>query len=161
MTLNKMMIIGNLGADPELRYTPGGKAVAELRVAVNDRSKGPDGEWQEETQWFRVELWEQAAERAAERLRKGHKVFAEGQLRAREWEGKDGQKRTSLEIRFARVQSLERRDPAEGGGYGGGFSGGGFNEGASDAPPAVRPRGAGAQPAAAEVEAIDVDDIPF
>jgi single-strand DNA-binding protein len=151
MTLNKMMIIGNLGADPELRYTPGGKAVAELRVAVNDRSKGPDGEWQEETQWFRVELWEQAAERAAERLRKGHKVFAEGQLRAREWEGKDGQKRTSLEIRFARVQSLERREPGEGGGF----------EGASDAPPAVRPRGAPAQPAAAEVEAIDVDDIPF
>ena len=134
MTLNKMMIIGNLGADPELRYTPGGKAVAELRVAVNDRSKGP----------------------AAERLRKGHKVFAEGQLRAREWEGKDGQKRTSLEIRFARVQSLERRDPAEGGGYAGGFG-----DGAMDAPPAAaRPRGA-AQPAAAEVEAIDVDDIPF
>jgi len=150
MTLNKMMIIGNLGADPELRYTPGGKAVAELRVAVNDRSKGVDGEWQEETQWFRVELWEQAAER----LRKGHKVFAEGQLRAREWEGKDGQKRTSLEIRFARVQSLERREPGEGGGFG---------EGASDAPPAVRPRGAAAQPASAsaEVEAIDVDDIPF
>ena len=156
MTMNKMMIIGNLGADPELRYTPGGKAVAELRVAVNDRSKGPDGEWQEETQWFRVELWEQAAERAAERLRKGHKVFAEGALRAREWEGKDGQKRTSLEIRFARVQSLERREPGEGGGY----SGGGFGEGASDAPPAVRPRGAPAQPAG-EVEAIDVDDIPF
>jgi single-strand DNA-binding protein len=154
VTLNKMMIIGNLGADPELRYTPGGKAVAELRVAVNDRSKGPDGEWQEETQWFRVELWEQAAERAAERLRKGHKVFAEGQLRAREWEGKDGQKRTSLEIRFARVQSLERRDPGEGGGYGGGFG-----DAAMDAPPA-KPRGA-AQPAAAEVEAIDVDDIPF
>ena len=158
MTLNKMMIIGNLGADPELRYTPGGKAVAELRVAVNDRSKGPDGEWQEETQWFRVELWEQAAERAAERLRKGHKVFAEGQLRAREWEGKDGQKRTSLEIRFARVQSLERRDPSEGGGFGGGA---GFGEGGMDAPPATRPRGAAAQPAAAEVEAIDVDDIPF
>jgi single-strand DNA-binding protein len=156
MTLNKMMIIGNLGADPELRYTPGGKAVAELRVAVNDRSKGPDGEWQEETQWFRVELWEQAAERAAERLRKGHKVFAEGALRAREWEGKDGQKRTSLEIRFARVQSLERREPGEGGG----FSSGGYGEGASDAPPAVKPRGAAAQPAG-EVEAIDVDDIPF
>ena len=158
MTLNKMMIIGNLGADPELRYTPGGKAVAELRVAVNDRSKGADGEWQEETQWFRVELWEQAAERAAERLRKGHKVFAEGQLRAREWEGKDGQKRTSLEIRFARVQSLERREPGEGGGFGGGLG-----EGAMDAPPATRPRGAPAQPASAsaEVEAIDVDDIPF
>ena len=152
MTLNKMMIIGNLGADPELRYTPGGKAVAELRVAVNDRSKGPDGEWVEETQWFRVELWEQAAERAAERLRKGHKVFAEGALRAREWEGKDGQKRTSLEIRFARVQSLERRDPGEGAGN--------FGDGTMDAPPTARPRDA-ARPAGSEVEAIDVDDIPF
>ncbi len=156
MTLNKMMIIGNLGADPELRYTPGGKAVAELRVAVNDRSKGPDGEWQEETQWFRVELWEQAAERAAERLRKGHKVFAEGQLRAREWEGKDGQKRTSLEIRFARVQSLERRDPNEAGGFSGSFGDG------MDAPPATaRPRGADVPKASPDVEAIDVDDIPF
>jgi single-strand DNA-binding protein len=157
MTLNKLMIIGNLGADPELRYTPSGKAVAELRVAVNDRSRGTDGEWQEETQWFRVELWEQAAERAAERLRKGHKVFAEGQLRAREWEGKDGQKRTSLEIRFARIQSLERRDPGEGG-----YTGGSFGEGSSppsDAPVA-RPRGAegGSQPSG---ESLDVDDIPF
>ena len=105
MTLNKMMIIGNLGADPELRYTPSGKAVANLRVAVNDRYRGQDGEWQEETHWFRVELWEQAAERAAENMRKGHKVYAEGQLRPREFEGKDGEKRTSLEIRFARVQS--------------------------------------------------------
>jgi single-strand DNA-binding protein len=158
MTLNKMMIIGNLGADPELRYTPSGKAVAELRVAVNDRSRGPDGEWQEETQWFRVELWEQAAERAAERLRKGHKIFAEGALRAREWEGKDGQKRTSLEIRFARVQSLERRDPSEGG-YGGSFS-----ENASPVgpggEPVARPRGAGEAPARS-AESIDVDDIPF
>jgi single-strand DNA-binding protein len=159
MTLNKMMIIGNLGADPELRYTPSGKAVAELRVAVNDRSRGPDGEWQEETQWFRVELWDQAAERAAERLRKGHKVFAEGALRAREWEGKDGQKRTSLEIRFARVQSLERRDPSEAG-YGGSFA-----EGASPVgpggEPVARPRGAGDAQPARTAESIDVDDIPF
>ena len=156
MTLNKMMIIGNLGADPELRYTPAGKAVAELRVAVNDRSKGPDGEWQEETQWFRVELWEQAAERAAERLRKGHKIFAEGALRAREWEGKDGQKRTSLEIRFARVQSLERREPGEGGGFGGQADEG------MDAPPAgARPRGAAPRASKPDVESIDVDDIPF
>jgi len=73
MTLNKMMIIGNLGADPELRYTPGGKAVTNLRVAVNNRHRGQDGEWQEETQWFRVELWDQAAERAAEQFRKGNR----------------------------------------------------------------------------------------
>jgi len=153
MTLNKMMIIGNLGADPELRYTPGGKAVTNLRVAVNNRHRGQDGEWQEETQWFRVELWDQAAERAAEQFRKGNKVFAEGQLRVREFEGNDGQKRTSVEIRFARVISLERRDPGEGFGIG---------EAASDAPPAAVPRGA---PAAAgessAAETVDLDDIPF
>jgi single-strand DNA-binding protein len=164
MTLNKMMIIGNLGADPELRYTPSGKAVVNLRVAVNDRFRGQDGEWQEETYWFRVEAWEQAAERLAEQLRKGHKVFVEGQLRPREYEGSDGQKRTSLDIRFARVVSLERRDPSEAG-YGGG-GGGSFSESASpvgpggDAPVA-RPRGAAEPQAARSTEAIDVDDIPF
>ena len=151
MTLNKMMIIGNLGADPELRYTPGGKAVTNLRVAVNDNRKGPDGEWIEETQWFRVELWDQAAERAAERFRKGNKVFAEGQLRVREYEGNDGQKRSSVEIRFARVISLERRDPGEGFGIG---------DAASDAPPAAVPRGAETKPAGA-TETVDLDDIPF
>jgi single-strand DNA-binding protein len=155
MTLNKMMIIGNLGADPELRYTPAGKAVTNLRVAVNDRHRGPDGEWVEETQWFRVELWDQAAERAAERFRKGNKVFAEGQLRVREYEGNDGQKRSSVEIRFARVVSLERRDPGES-----------FNIGdaASDAPPAALPRGAAAATATADgpvSESVDLDDIPF
>ena len=152
MTLNKMMIIGNLGADPELRYTPSGKAVTNLRVAVNNRSRGADGEWQEETQWFRVELWDQAAERAAEQFRKGNKVFAEGQLRVREYEGNDGQKRSSVEIRFARVISLERREPGEPFGIG---------EAQADAPPAaVRPRGApeGSEPAA---DTVDLDDIPF
>jgi single-strand DNA-binding protein len=156
MTLNKMMIIGNLGADPELRYTPGGKAVAELRVAVNDRSRGPDGEWQEETQWFRVEVWEQAAERAAERLRKGHKVFAEGQLRAREWEGKDGQKRTSLEIRFARVQSLERREPGEGG-----FAPAEGSAEPNATPASPRAAAPAARSASGEEPFVDVDDIPF
>lgn len=149
MTLNKMMIIGNLGADPELRYTPSGKAVTDLRVAVNNNQRGPDGEWVEETLWFRVSVWEQAAERLAEQLRKGNKVFAEGQLRVREFEGRDGEKRQSLELAFARVVNLERRPRDEGGGetpYG-------------DAPPAVRPRGAG-QSSAPGAE-MDVDDIPF
>ena len=114
MTLNKMMIIGNLGADPELRYTPSGKAVTNLRVAVNDRSRGADGEWTEETMWIGVEVWEQQAERLAEQLRKGNKVYAEGQLRAREYEARDGQKRTALELRFARVVNLERRNREEG-----------------------------------------------
>ncbi|CAN5803690.1 single-stranded DNA-binding protein [soil metagenome] len=155
MTLNKMMIIGNLGADPELRYTPGGKAVTELRVAVNDNRKGPDGEWIEETLWFRVSVWEQQAERMAEQLRKGNKIYAEGQLRAREYEARDGQKKTSLELAFARVVNLERRPRDEEGGPAG--------DGArDDAPPVVRQRPAAAQgSSSAPREEMDVDDIPF
>ncbi|HEX7196268.1 MAG TPA: single-stranded DNA-binding protein [Candidatus Limnocylindria bacterium] len=153
MTLNKIMIIGNLGADPELRYTPGGKAVTELRVAVNDNRKGPDGEWIEETLWFRVSVWEQAAERLAEQLRKGNKIYAEGSLRAREYEARDGQKRTSLELAFARVVNLERRPRDEGGS---GSDGGSYG----DAPPQVRPRGAEGRSSAPGAE-MDVDDIPF
>jgi single-stranded DNA-binding protein len=101
-----------------------------------------------------VELWDQAAERAAERFRKGNKVYAEGQLRVREYEGNDGQKRSSVEIRFARVISLERRDPGEGFGIG---------DAASDAPPAAVPRGA-AQTVPSDgpaTETVDLDDIPF
>ena len=154
MTLNKMMIIGNLGADPELRYTPSGKAVTDLRVAVNNNQRGPDGEWVEETLWFRVSVWEQAAERLAEQLRKGNKVFAEGQLRAREYEARDGQKRTSLELAFARVVNLERRPREEGSSAG---SEGSFG----DAPPQVRPRGADEARSSAPGAEMDVDDIPF
>ena len=155
MTLNKMMIIGNLGADPELRYTPNGKAVTNLRVAVNDNRKGPDGQWIEETLWIRVEVWDQAAERLAEQLRKGHKVYAEGQLRVREYEAADGQKRTSLELRFARVVSLERRDrdpgPSE------------YGDEVRDAVPVdARPRGVRSGASGGRGgEPIDVDDIPF
>ncbi len=153
MTLNKMMIIGNLGADPELRYTPSGKAVTNLRVAVNDRSRGADGEWTEETMWIGVEVWEQAAERLAEQLRKGNKIYAEGQLRAREFEGRDGQKRTALELRFARVVNLERRGRDE---EGGGFGGQQFpsDAGRESSPGADSPP---RQPS----PAMDVDDIPF
>jgi single-strand DNA-binding protein len=156
MTLNKMMIIGNLGADPELRYTPTGKAVTNLRVAVNHNFRGPDGEWQKETQWFNVEVWDQAAERAAEQLRKGNKVYAEGRLRTREWEGQDGQKRTSVEIRADRVQSLERREPGEGG-----FA---PAEGATEpnaTPASPRAAAPAARSASGEEPFVDVDDIPF
>ena len=157
MTLNKMMIIGNLGADPELRYTPSGKAVTDLRVAVNNNQRGPDGEWVEETLWFRVSVWEQAAERLAEQLRKGNKVFAEGQLRAREYEARDGQKRTSLELAFARVVNLERRSRDEESGSSGG-GGGSYG----DAPPQVKPRGVGqARGGSSPGDEMDVDDIPF
>ena len=157
MTLNRMQIIGNLGADPELRYTPSGKAVTNLRVAVNDNRKGPDGEWIEETLWIRVEVWDQAAERLAEQLRKGNKIYAEGQLRARDYEGNDGQRRTSLELRFARVINHERRGRDEDGGFGGSEAG---DRGGQVAQ--VRPRSAPAERRPSpDADMVDVDDIPF
>jgi single-strand DNA-binding protein len=125
-------------------------------VAVNNNQRGPDGEWVEDTLWFRVSVWEQAAERLAEQLRKGNKVFAEGQLRVREYESRDGEKRQSLELAFARVVNLERRPRDEEGGAGG-RSGGSYD----DAPPQVRPRGAESRGSSSPGAEMDVDDIPF
>ena len=99
MALCKVMIIGNLGADPEMRYTPSGRPVTQFNVAVNQSTKNQQtGEWVEATDWFRVSVWGDRAERAAENLRKGNKVFVEGRFKTREFEGRDGQKRTSLEL---------------------------------------------------------------
>jgi single-strand DNA-binding protein len=110
MALCKAMIIGNLGADPEMRYTPNGRPVTQFNVAVNQSTKNQQtGEWVEETDWFRVSVWGDRAERAAENLRKGNRVFVEGRFKTREFEGRDGQKRTSLEITADSVVNLEKR----------------------------------------------------
>ena len=114
MSLNKCMIIGNLGRDPEMRYTPNGQAVTQFTVATNRRWKGQNEEWQEETEWFRVVVWAQQAERAAERLRKGHKVYIEGRIQTRQWEDQSGQKRYTTELIANTVTSLERREREEG-----------------------------------------------
>jgi single-strand DNA-binding protein len=109
MSLNKCMIIGNLGRDPEMRYTPSGQAVTQFTVAVNRNYKNQQGERQEETEWFRVVAWGQQAEFAAEYLRKGAKVYIEGRLQTRQWEGQDGQKRYTTELVANTIQNLERR----------------------------------------------------
>lgn len=114
MSLNKCMIIGNLGRDPEMRYTPGGQAVTQFSVATNRNFRDPQGEWQSETEWFRVVVWAERAERAAEQLRKGHKVYVEGRLQTRQWEDQGGNKRYTTELVADRVSSLERRDREEG-----------------------------------------------
>src|SRR4051794_10875993 len=113
MSLNKAMIIGNLGRDPEMRYTPNGQAVTQFTVAVNRNFRGQDGEWQEETEWFRVVAWGQTGERAAENLRKGNKVYVEGRIQTRQWEDQTGQKRYTTELIANQVSSLERRDRDE------------------------------------------------
>jgi single-strand DNA-binding protein len=157
MSLNKAMIIGNLGRDPEMRYTPSGQAVTQFTVAVNRNYKDQSGEWQEETEWFRVVAWGPTGERAAEYLRKGNKVYVEGRMQTRQWEGQDGQKRYTTELIADRVQNLERRprddgDPgfqprsggrseSPGGGGSGSGSGGGSRSDRLDEP--------------------DLDDLPF
>ena len=97
MSLNKCLIIGNLGRDPEMRYTPSGTAVTQFSVAVNRNSKDEAGEWKKETEWFRVVLFRENAERAAEWLRKGTKVFIEGRIQTRQYE-KDGQTHYMTEL---------------------------------------------------------------
>ena len=147
MALCKVMIIGNLGADPEMRYTPNGRPVTQVNVAVNQSTKNQQtGEWVEATDWFRISVWGDRAERAAENLRKGNRVFVEGRFKTREFEGRDGQKRTSLEITADSVVNLEKRNRDEGegqfaapaaagapaGGGGGGGGGGGQRSGGFD-----------------------------
>ena len=152
MALCKVMIIGNLGSDPEMRYTPSNRAVTQFNVAVNQSTKNQQtGEWVEETDWFRVSVFGDRAERAAEQLRKGNRVFVEGRFRTREFEGQDGQKRTSLDVTADNVISLEKRPRDDEAGFvgapaaagaSGGFSGGG---------------GGGSRPP----DDADLDDLPF
>ena len=144
MSLNKAMIIGNLGRDPEMRYTPNGQAVTQFTVAVNRNYKGQSGEWQEETEWFRVVVWGQQAERAAEYLRKGNKVYIEGRLQTRQWEDQSGQKRYTTELVANQVTNLERRSRDD------------SEEGA--AAPAARPSRPAGAPAPAATPASDGGD---
>jgi single-strand DNA-binding protein len=160
MALCKAMIIGNLGADPEMRYTPNGRPVTQFNVAVNQSTKNQQsGEWVEATDWFRVSVWGDRAERAAETLRKGNKVFVEGRFKTREFEGRDGQKRTSLEITADSVVNLEKRSREEGegqfaaAGAGGGPSSGGPT---TSAPPRSGGGGGGGN-----FEDNELDDLPF
>src|SRR3954467_10850630 len=119
MALCKVMIIGNLGRDPEMRYTPSGRPVTEFSVAVTHSSRDQaTGEWADEaTDWFRVTVWGDRAERAAEQFRKGNRVFVEGRFRSREYDAKDGTHRTSLELTADNVIALERPAPADEGGF--------------------------------------------
>ncbi|HEY3334306.1 MAG TPA: single-stranded DNA-binding protein [Candidatus Limnocylindrales bacterium] len=156
-SFSKAMIIGNLGRDPEMRYTPNGRPVTEFSVAVNQSTKNQQtNEWVEATDWFRVTVWGDRAERTAEQLRKGNRVFVEGRFRTREFETKDGQKRISLEITADNVVSLEARVRDEEGG-GGSFNApsGGF--GGGDTAP-VRPTRPSAPSAPSD---DDLDDLPF
>lgn len=107
-SLNKMTIIGNLGADPEVRYLDGGTVVATFNVATTEKYTNRNGEKVEQTEWFRVELWNDQAKVAEKYLKKGNSVYVEGRLRTELWTDKDGKERTSLKVRANTMQLLER-----------------------------------------------------
>ncbi|HET9643020.1 MAG TPA: single-stranded DNA-binding protein [Burkholderiaceae bacterium] len=169
-SVNKVILIGNLGRDPEVRYTPSGAAVCTLRIATTRNWKNKEsGERMEETEWHSVVLYDRQAEIAGEYLRKGRPVYIEGRLKTRKWQDKEGNDRYTTEIVAEAMQLLGSRD---GGGMGGGSddSGSGYqDEGA--ARPAQRPAAAPRAPAPAQRPAVQQksstgfddmdDDIPF
>ncbi len=111
--LNKVLLSGRLTRDPDLRYTPAGKAVANFSVASSKRYKDASGEWNELTTFVDIVTWADLAERCGEFLRKGRAVLLEGSLQSRSWETETGQKRSKLEIRAYRVQFLDKVAPEE------------------------------------------------
>jgi single-strand DNA-binding protein len=129
--LNKVMLIGNLGADPEMKYTPSGVPVTTFRVAVSRSWRTPEGENKEETEWFRIVAWRKLAEVCNEYLRKGSKVYVEGRLQTRKWQDQQGQDHYSTEVQADEMMMLDSRtgDGGGGGGYRGGGGGGGSNAG--------------------------------
>jgi single-strand DNA-binding protein len=142
-SVNKVILVGNLGRDPELRYTQSGQAVANFSLATTDRFSSRDGDRQERTEWHRIVTWGKTAENCAQYLAKGRSVYVEGRLQTNEWEDKEGQKRRTTEIVAQTVQFLGGR--GQGGAPQGGAPQGGAG-GRSDAGETPPPQG---------------DDIPF
>jgi single-strand DNA-binding protein len=137
-SVNKVIVLGNLGRDPELRYTAGGQPVASFTVATNERWNDREGKPQERTEWHRIVVWGKQAENCANYLQKGRSVYVEGRLQTREWEDKEGQKRQTTEIVAQTVQFLGSRDgagPRAGGAGGAGGAGPVREPGPASAPP--------------------------
>ena len=124
---NKLTAIGNVGSDPEMRYTPGGNAVTSFSLATNRSYSTRDGERREETEWFRVVAWNRLAETCNQFVVKGMRVYVEGRLKSDSWVGNDGQTRFRNEIVAQEVKFLNR--PQQGGGYGSGGPQGGGDDG--------------------------------
>ncbi len=135
--VNKVIIVGNVGRDPEVRFTKNGTAVATFSVATSERFKDRDGQQQERTEWHRVVAWAQLADICGKYLRKGKQVYIEGRLQTRDWEDKDGHKRYTTEVIANVMQMLGRREDGDSSGYGGGddsYSRGSSSGGGGDSP---------------------------
>lgn len=118
--INKVILVGNMGNDPEVRYTPAGAAVTTISIATTENWKDKEGNKQEKTEWHRVVFFSRLAEIAGEYLKKGSQVYIEGKLRTNKWQDKDGQDRYTTEILANEMQMLGGRNESGGGGFGGG-----------------------------------------
>ncbi|WP_247236858.1 single-stranded DNA-binding protein [Telluribacter sp. SYSU D00476] len=167
-SVNKVILIGNLGSDPEVRYLEGGSSVARFNIATSESYTNKSGERVEQTEWHRIELWDRLAQIAEKYLRKGNSVYIEGRIRTENWTDKEGQQRSGVTIRANTLTLL--------GGGGGGNNGGGGNSdsGSSDsgnssyaAPAPSRPASAPAAPRPQDpvppsmASGSDEDDLPF
>ena len=166
MTLNKMLVIGNVGRDPEMRYTPNGSAVTSFSLAVNRRYTPQGGEPQEETEWFDVTAWSRLAETCNNYVVRGMKVYVEGRLRSRSWVGQDGQTRFRNEIVANTVTFLS--SPANAGGGQGGYApgnehadGGNANGNQDYGTEAPQPAAAQGGGYGAPEDPADPDDLPW
>jgi single-strand DNA-binding protein len=146
MSFNKIILVGNLGRDPELRYTPQGTPVCSFSLATNERRKDKTGEMQDQTTWFKVTLWGRQAETASQYLTKGRPIYIEGRLRVEEWTDRDGKPRHTLEVHATEMQFI-------GGGQGGSGGGARMEEPHGDRPAAT-------EPATGHADMAD-DDVPF
>jgi single-strand DNA-binding protein len=162
MSVNKVILVGRLGRDPETRYTGGGQAVANFSVATDETYKDRNGERQKRTEWHKIVVWGKQAEIAQQYLKKGSLIFIEGRIQSREWQDKEGQKRTSFEIVANNFRMLGgRAEGAAAGAMSGGASrGGGSEDFDSQAAPQEDPYGGGGGHAPAGPEISD-EDIPF
>ncbi|MDC1062747.1 single-stranded DNA-binding protein [Hellea sp.] len=152
MTMNKILIIGNLGSDPEMRYTPNGNPVTSFTVATNRRYKASDGENREETEWFRISAWNRLAETCNQYLQRGSKVYVEGRLSSRTYVGNDGETRVSLDVNASEVRFIDSRGANASSSSSGGFPEGGSisdSTGSSTTSPSIEGEG--------EIE----DDLPW
>lgn len=156
MSFNKITIVGNLGRDPELRYTPQGNAVCNFSMATNEKRRDKGGDMQDVTTWFRITLWGKQAETASKFLTKGSPIYIEGRLRVEEWNDRDGKMRYTLDVHATDMQFISggARGEEMTGGAGAGSSGGGSDDsGFYEGETSSRTSSGGAQPTD--------DDIPF
>src|SRR6266446_4226059 len=163
MSVNRVILVGRLGRDPETRYTGGGQAVANFSVATDESYKDKNGERQKRTEWHKIVVWGKQAEIAQQYLKKGSLIFIEGRIQSREWQDKEGQKRTSFEIVANNFRMLGgRSEGAAAASAGGGAStrSGGGDDFESHAAPADDSYGGATSPPSGGPEISD-EDIPF